>query len=204
MTETEGVIKYQLHHTFSKLANTINLTEINHYRSLAYDLELIGQNPLRYLGYGYGNISQRIENNQFLISGTQTGEKAHLSSEDYCLVTEVNLAKNSLHATGQCKPSSETLTHASVYMQHSAIHCVIHAHTSIIWHATNALKIPHTAQDIPYGTPDMAEAVADLVAKKSSGLFTMLGHEDGVIAYGEDFSTTLLLLTNTLNAAKQI
>ena len=204
MTETEGVIKYQLHHTFSKLANTINLTEINHYRSLAYDLELIGQNPLRYLGYGYGNISQRLENNQFLISGTQTGEKTHLSSEDYCLVTKVNLAKNSLHAIGQCKPSSEALTHASVYAQNPAIHCVIHAHTPLIWHTTNALKIPHTAQDIPYGTPEMAKAVADLIAEKSSGLFTMLGHEDGIIAYGEDFSTALTLLTNALKHAKQI
>jgi len=89
-------------------------------------------------------------------------------------------------------------------MQHPAIHCVIHAHSPIIWQASNALNIPHTAQDIPYGTPGMAEAVANLVAEKSSGLFTMLGHEDGVIAYGEDFSTTLLLLTNILNAAKQI
>jgi len=204
MTETEGVIKYQLHHTFSKLPNTINLTEINRYRSLAYTLELIGQNPLRYLGYGYGNISQRVNNNQFIISGTQTGEKQHLSSEDYCLVTEVNLAKNSLHAIGQCKPSSEALTHTSVYAQNPAIHCVIHAHSPTIWQATHALKIPHTGQLIPYGTPEMAEAVADLIAEKSSGLFSMLGHEDGIIAYGEDFPTTLLLLTNTLNAAKQI
>jgi len=204
MTETEGVIKYQLHHDFSRLPDTINFTEINQYRNLAYKLELIGQNPLRYQGYGYGNISQRLENNQILISGTQTGTKPHLSIADYCLVTEVNLQKNHLHSLGLCKPSSEALTHASVYMQHPAIHCVIHAHSPIIWQASNALNIPHTAQDIPYGTPDMAEAVANLVAEKSSGLFTMLGHEDGVIAYGEDFSTTLLLLTNILNAAKQI
>jgi len=50
----------------------------------------------------------------------------------------------------------------------------------------------------------MAKAVADLIAEKSSGLFTMLGHEDGIIAYGEDFSTALTLLTNALKHAKQI
>lgn len=66
MIETEGVIKYQLHHEISILPKGINLTEINKYRSLVYNLNLIGQNPARYQGYGYGNISQHHENNKFI------------------------------------------------------------------------------------------------------------------------------------------
>ncbi len=204
MTETEGVIKYQLHHKFSKLPNAINCAEINKFRSLIYDLGLIGQNPDRYLGYGYGNISQRHENNKFIISGTQTGGKQSLLRNAYCLVTQVSLAENNLYSMGECKPSSEALSHASVYQKNSAIQCVIHAHNPEIWHATQRLNLPHTTKDIAYGTPAMANAIALLINQPSSGIFTMLGHEDGVIAYGKDFSTAFNLLIKALSDAKQI
>ena len=204
MAETEGVIKYQLHHNLSKLPNTINCGEINKYRSLVYDLGLIGQNPNRYLGYGYGNISQRHENNQFIISGTQSGGQQSLLCDDYCLVTQFSLAENSLYSTGECKPSSEALSHASVYQKNSAIQCVIHVHNPEIWHATRRLNLPHTAKEIAYGTPAMAEAIAYLINEASSGIFTMLGHEDGIISYGENFSTAFNLLIKALSDAKQI
>jgi len=205
MAETEGVIKYQLHHDPLKLsADEINLSDLNKYRSLCFELELIGQNENRYQGYGYGNISQRYKNDQFIISGTQTGALKILAIEHYCLVTQVNLKQNSLHSIGQCKPSSEALTHASVYSKNPAINCVIHAHDSTIWNATQALKISHTSQKITYGTPEMAKAVRQLIKENCSGLFTMLGHEDGVIAYGKNFPDTFALLKNTLNAAKQM
>lgn len=201
MTETEGVIKYQLHHKFSKLPSKINLSEINHYRSLVYDLALIGQNPNRYLGYGYGNISQRHENNQFIISGTQTGNKPYLSPADYCLVTDTHLPQNALYSTGECKPSSEALSHASVYTKNKSIQCVIHAHNPEIWHASQQLKLPYTSETISYGTPEMAEAIAQLIAESCYGVFTMMGHEDGVIAYGENFPDTFALLEKTLRDA---
>ncbi len=137
---------------------------------------LIGQNPNRYQGYGYGNISQRHENNQFIISGTQTGGKKSLSNIDYCLVTNVNLPQNKLYSTGECKPSSEALSHASVYVKNTTIDCVIHAHSPEIWLSTSALKLPHTPKEIPYGTPEMATAIAQLINTSSSGLFTMLGY----------------------------
>ncbi|BCG63062.1 MAG: L-ribulose-5-phosphate 4-epimerase [Methyloprofundus sp.] len=207
MQETEGVIKYQLQHTLTLPDNSWNLTTINIWRTLIYQLELIGQQADRYLGYGYGNISQRFVNEQFIISGTQTGGFSKLSAENYCLVTKANLSHNSLHSTGPCQPSSEALTHASVYAQDSAIMCIIHAHSPDIWHATQALQLAYTAKEIAYGTPEMAQAVTQLFQfgkLDKQPIFTMLGHEDGVITFGKDFPDAAFAMINTLALARQL
>jgi len=203
-TETEGVIKYHLKHQNIRLPSDITLTEINTWRSLCYQLQLIGQTSELYQGYAYGNISQRYKDTQFIISGTQTGGEVQLSVQDYCLITHADLSQNTLQAQGECRPSSEALTHASVYQQNPEIHCVIHAHNSEIWQATHALSLPHTSEQIAYGTPEMALAVQNLLQQNSSPVFTMLGHEDGVIAYGNDFSSTFAALVKLLATAKQL
>jgi hypothetical protein len=207
MQETEGVIKYQLRHTPTPPNNHWNLTTINIWRTLLYQLELIGQQADRYFGYGYGNISQRFANEQFIITGTQTGGLSKLSAKNYCLVTKTNLSHNSLHSTGPCQPSSEALTHASVYAQDSATMCVIHAHSPEIWQATQALGLACTTKDIAYGTPEMAQAVTQLFLSgklDKQPIFTLLGHEDGVITFGKDFPEAAFAMINTLAMARQL
>jgi len=205
--ETEGVIKYRLHHEFTEAHPDWNIASMNTWRTLLYQLQLIGQQADRYMGYGYGNISQRFNNQQFIISGTQTGSIAELSVDNYCLVVAADLANNTLYSSGPCNPSSEALSHASVYSQNNNIHCVIHTHSPDIWRATSALKLAHTAHDVAYGTPDMAHAISHLFNSgqlKSRTLFTMLGHEDGVISFGQNFPQAACAMINTLASARQL
>ena len=207
MLETEGVIKYQLHHQSASANPEWDITVINTWRTLLCQLGLIGQQADRYMGYGYGNISQRIKAETFLISGTQTGDLATLLVENYCLVTATDLNSNSLHSLGPCKPSSEALSHASVYRQDNSIQCVIHAHSPEIWRATQKLNLAYTSHNVPYGTPDMAHAITQLFDSgqlKQQTLFTMLGHEDGVISFGQNFPDTAFAIINTLASAKQL
>ena len=207
MQETEGVIKYHLHHKSTVADSGWNIATINTWRTILYQLKLIGQQADRYMGYGYGNISQRIKGEQFMISGTQTGSLAELSIQKYCLVEATNLNTNTLYSTGPCKPSSEALSHASVYAQDKNIQCIIHAHSPEIWQATNALKLACTPQNIAYGTPDMAHAISRLFNSgqlDQQALFTMLGHEDGVISYGKDFPQAAFAMLNTLASAMQL
>jgi ribulose-5-phosphate 4-epimerase/fuculose-1-phosphate aldolase len=190
MNQQEGVIKYQLTHTQQPIDQPFSFSEINAWRSIAVRLELIGQCPERYDNIGFGNISHRLEpgSEQFIISGSQTGHIEQLSPEHYCLVVKAEPHQNRLYACGLRKPSSESLTHASVYAQDKAIQAVIHAHSPEIWKHTAALSLPHTRADIAYGTVDMAAAVERLFQSdqlEQSSLFTMLGHEDGVIAFGD-------------------
>ena len=204
--EQEGVIKYQLNHHLASLPYYTSITEINAWRTLMYRLQLIGQDDLRYAGYGFGNISQRIESNseQFIISGTQTGHLPILAVDNYCLVTTAIPKLNQIHATGKCKPSSEALTHASVYLQNKNIDAVIHVHCPEIWQNTEKLKLPHTIKNVAYGTPEMATAVNQLFKQESwqhGSIFTMLGHEDGVIAFGKNLTQAATILIEQLSLA---
>jgi len=206
MKEQEGVIKYQLHHTQQAINPLLSLTEINAWRTIAVRLDLIGQTPERYDNIGFGNISQRIDvhSDQFIISGTQTGHIEHLSPEHYCLIVKADPRQNRLQSCGLCKPSSESLTHAGIYAQSNAIQAVIHAHSPEIWQHTAALGLPHTSADVPYGTVEMAAAVEQLFRSGQliqSSLFTMLGHEDGVVAFGRNMQEAAWELIKYLSLA---
>lgn len=206
MKEQEGVIKYQLNHTQQPIDRLCPLTEINAWRTVIVRLELIGQNPERYDNIGFGNISQRIDahSDQFIISGTQTGHIEQLGSEHYCLIVKAEPHQNRLQSCGPCKPSSESLTHASVYAQDKSIQAVIHAHSPEIWKHTSALGLPYTRADVPYGTVEMARAVEHLFQSgklTQTALFTMLGHEDGVVAFGGNVQEAAWELIKCLSLA---
>lgn len=206
MKEQEGVIKYQLHHTQRPIGHPFSFTEINAWRTIVFRLGLIGQTPERYDNVGFGNISQRLspDSTQFIVSGTQTGHIEHLSPEHYCLILKADPQKNLIQSCGPCNPSSESLTHASVYMHDSTTQAVIHAHSPEIWNHTTLLKLPHTTADIPYGTVEMAAAVERLFQSgelSQTSLFTMLGHEDGVVSFGRSMQEAAWTLIKYLSLA---
>jgi L-ribulose-5-phosphate 4-epimerase len=206
MTEQEGVIKYQLMHAQQPVDPSLPITGLNAWRTIFVRLGLIGQNPKRYGNIGFGNISQRIapDSDQFLISGTQTGHIVHLSLEDYALVIKAEPHQNRLQSCGLRKPSSESLTHASVYAYNNTIQAVIHAHSPEIWKHTVMLGLPHTSADVPYGTVEMATAVEQLFQSGTLAqisLFTMLGHEDGVVAFGKNMQEAAWQLIKCLSMA---
>ena len=207
--EKEGVIKYHLQHKNKLLPEIIDFSELNSWRSIMLQLEMIGQNPSRYEGLGFGNISQRLSENSpaFVISGTQTGHLNPLSRNDFCLVQTADTQTNTINSEGPCKPSSEALTHASVYLKASAAQCIIHVHCPTIWLKTKQLRLAYTDQKIAYGTPEMAEAVANLIdihAFHSGGIFSMLGHEDGIVAFAPTLEQAAEFLINCLAKALRI
>ena len=209
MNEAEGVIKYHLNHQHIPLKPHFPIASLNAWRSVFYKLELIGQVNNRYDGYGFGNISQRVVSNdmQFIITGTQTGGLNLLSIQNYCLVKQVDLKNNSLESIGESKPSSEALTHASVYQQNNNITSVIHVHSPDIWNKTKKLNLPFIADNIPYGTPEMADEVTRLLQDsypQPTGIFSMLGHEDGVVAYSDSLEKAACLLIKTYSKAIEI
>ena len=209
MTEQEGVIKYRLDHSSQSLADTICISEINAWRSIFYKLEIIGQIEGRYDGYGFGNISQRLnlansKQVQFLITGTQTGNFASLSKQHYCNVISANPDKNTIKSEGSTKPSSEALTHASIYQSNTEIQAVIHVHCPEIWNNTKKLNLPFTAKDIPYGTPQMATEVYRLLQQQNiieKGICSMLGHKDGVFSFSSSMENAAWSILNYYSKA---
>lgn len=211
MTKQEGVIKFQLEFTVAPPLAAADLTEINDWRAQLYAHQLIGQEPTRYGGYGYGNLSVRLAPfdappalRPFIISGSQTGNLAKLEPEHYAVITACYPDENRLVAHGPIRPSSESLTHSAVYALDPAIHAVFHAHSPEIWHAAARLAIPITDSDVPYGTPEMAAEVARLYAMTDLAqrrIFSMGGHEDGIVTFGANAAEAGEVLLAALAAA---
>ncbi|OOV86607.1 class II aldolase/adducin family protein [Oceanospirillum linum] len=204
MTEREGVIKYRLDYTKTEACPSEPLEAIQQWRLTLFQLALIGQSPDRYGGLGYGNISIR-HGDGFIISGTQTGGVEQLSPEHYALVEYCNPLTNHIVAKGPVKPSSEALTHGTVYALDDTIQAVIHVHSPEIWLNRARLQMAETPADVPYGTPEMAQAVKNIWRQGLLSLntvFAMAGHEDGVVSFGRDMNEAGMAMLNTFQWAR--
>ncbi len=58
--QEEGVIKFDLRFTSDAPVSLESFTDLNRWRRLLWEQALIGQDPARYGGYGFGNVSQRL------------------------------------------------------------------------------------------------------------------------------------------------
>ena len=87
----EGVIKFHLDFRAGPAPEESLLLKLNAWRTSFLELGLIGQDPERYEGYGFGNLSRRLpgqRENAFLISGTQTGHLNALQANHYATVLQ--------------------------------------------------------------------------------------------------------------------
>ncbi|MDO3379970.1 class II aldolase/adducin family protein [Geoalkalibacter halelectricus] len=196
--EREGVIKFVCRYRPGPPLEAHHLADINAWRKILFQLELIGCVAHRYEGLGFGNISRRLPASReegaagFVISGTQTGGLADLEPHHYAIVSFCDPQANLVDSLGPIKPSSESLTHGILYQLDPRVSCVLHVHSPHIWRAAQVLELPVTGADVPYGTPAMAAEVRRLCLEKSllpQGVLVMGGHEDGVLAFGPDFTS---------------
>jgi len=181
----DGIIKYDFHFTQSEPLSVEKFSEIESVRERLYTLNLIGVTKE---GIGFGNISRRIDDNSFVITGTQTGHLAKLSGEHYSLVEEYNDKEFYLKSSGSIKPSSEALTHGTIYNLSSNIGAVIHIHSKEIWNFMLTHDYLKT-KDVEYGSVEMIDEVNRIfstIKPLSNPKFVMAGHEEGVMAFGED------------------
>lgn len=175
------------------------LQEINACRSLLFREKLIGVNSD---GIGYGNISVRHTANNFIITGSGTGKLDFLSNAHYSMVTGYDVEANIVTAQGPVIASSESLTHAVIYELQNDVNAVIHVHHFALWsHLLRSL--PSTAVDVEYGTPFMAREIRRLFNETDLGerkMFTMAGHEGGIVSFGSDCNEALSILMDELRA----
>lgn len=183
--ESEGYIKFQIDHTYEQISIPNQLFEtVSFWRTKFFDLQLIGTLPN---GIGFGNISHK-NNHNFYITGSATGSDRELPKSGYALVTEFNIEKNAVKSIGETKASSESLSHAAIYLTKDDVNAVIHIHNKTLWEKL-IHKLPTTPLEIAYGTPAMAEAVIKVVNTNSkNGIIVMGGHEDGILSYGSSIS----------------
>ena len=192
----EGYIKFNSQRRDGEVPHPAALTELNRIRTALFDLGLIGVLPD---GVGYGNLSMRTSNLQFVVTASATGSARILQPEQYCLVESFSISNNRVHSVGPLHASSESMTHGAIYAASTAVQCVIHVHSRALFNWLLQHDWPSTPAHVPYGTPAMADSVTQLVVQQAQlpVLFAMAGHQDGVVAYGGDIASTFSLVRDT-------
>lgn len=195
----EGIIKFKLTLKRAPAPEQAQFIALEKWRALFYKLTLIGEYPNEKIGYG--NLSSRLPKKAFIITGSQTGHLAHLQAHHYTKVIDCDLKKGLVSAEGLIPPSSESLTHYGIYEANPAIQYVFHVHHPKLWEILQNGDCDYISEDIQYGTQEMANAACTLLASKTSGIFVMKGHEDGIISYAttaDDAGKNLLELYRKL------
>lgn len=179
----EGYIKYHCNWIKENIIQPEQILDINKWRKRLMDQGYLGMYDN---GIGYGNISVRLQDTIFMISGSATGGISALTTEHYAVVTDFDLSKNELTCKGMTIASSESLTHAAIYSCSKELNAIVHVHHKEKWN-----KLLHqsatTNASIAYGTPAMAYAIQDLITQQkvgSNNIIAMAGHEDGLISFG--------------------
>lgn len=158
------------------------VADLIRWRDRLFHLGLIGVYPD---GIGYGNLSIRLSDGSFLITGTATGGLPHLEHHHICTVTAFDIPGNHVTCRGPVQASSESLSHAAIYQERGEVRAVIHVHHAELWNRSYG-DAPTTDPAAEAGTPAMGEAIAALLrAGVPEGFFVMGGHREGVMTFGE-------------------
>jgi len=202
LTPGEGYIKFVIQ--WDKTGPVIpecELEKLNTWRGLLYNLDMIGADKE---GIGFGNLSIRKPGTtHFYITGSATGCLKDLGPYHYCLVTGFKIDENTLACTGPIKASSESMSHAAVYTEFPGAGAVIHVHHNPFWKSL-VNRVPTTAKDVEYGTPEMAREIIRLLREPGTlegRIIVMGGHKDGIIVFGKDIEDAgryLLSYYNTI------
>lgn len=205
----EGVIQYDLEHTAEPLRECDHhaIQQLRGWRAILRDTALLGEDPNRYGGLGFGNMSHRVGaasmargRRAFVVSGSQTSGIDDVGPDHFARVDAWSVTENRVVSRGPVPPSSEALTHATLYDHGAHLRCVLHVHSPDIWTAHRRLGVPATPMGVAYGTVAMANATASLLRSGQVfevGAYVMLGHDDGVVAFGRsahEAGTTLMRL----------
>ena len=183
----EGYIKFKCHWTKSGPLDPEIIRELNIWRDKLYAAQLLGAYPD---GIGYGNVSQRLDEERFVISGSATGNIAILDEWHYSLVDKVAVAENTVWCSGPIRASSESMSHAAVYRVCPEVQAVFHIHNLALWEQY-LHQLPTTAESAAYGSPEMVWEIERILAipeNRETGVFVMAGHREGIFGFGDELS----------------
>jgi len=195
----QGFVKFNCHWSQSgPVISDEQFEIINNWRDILFNMDLIGAYEN---GVAFGNISMRINGtNQFIITGSATGEIPELEPGHYVKVNSFNIDDNAVQCIGPLKASSESLTHAAIYMADPGANAVIHVHCIDLW---NELihKVPTTNPSMDYGTIALAKDIfrlfkeSDVIEKR---IIVMAGDRAGIITFGHDVDEAANVLLSYL------
>lgn len=183
----EGYIKFHLQRTVGPAPDFSGVADLVAMRNRLRELGWIG--VYTDSGIGFGNVSIRVPDG-FVISGSATGQIEVADASHFTLVTDYSIDLNSVVCVGPVDASSESLTHAMVYACSPDIGAVIHIH-HLDWWEDLLYVVPTSDEEVPYGTPEMAQEVKSLYESgplRRNRILAMGGHREGILTFGKDLA----------------
>ena len=181
----EGYIKFNVDWKKTKVLHFSKIKKLNDWRQKLYKVGLVGVYPD---GIGFGNISQRVDGDDFIITGSKTGSCEFLDASHYAKVIDFDIEKNWVKCEGETIASSESMSHAVIYQYYPQINAVFHVHHLELWEKL-LWKIPTTPKSVPYGSPEMANSILQLFEETNvleTKFFAMAGHREGLFSFGKN------------------
>jgi ribulose-5-phosphate 4-epimerase/fuculose-1-phosphate aldolase len=195
----EGVVKFNCHWNQSgAVINDEQYEILNYWREVLFNMDLIGAYEN---GVGFGNLSMRSgNNNQFVITASATGDIPELEPGHYVRVLSVNIDDNAVMCSGPLKASSESLSHAAIYMSDPGTNAVVHVHDTDLWDELKD-KVPTTSPQMEYGTAGLAKEIQRLFRESDvfeKRIIIMGGDRSGIITFGNDMDEAVGVLMQYL------
>lgn len=199
---SSDVIKFRFNLKMSSPINEEHFLPIEKWRIIFHKMGLIGE--YKTTKVGFGNLSKRLVqgDNQFIITGTQTGRYPNLSGMQYSKVTNCNLNKLIIEAMGPIAPSSGSLTHFAIYTQNSNINFIYHVHHINLWNFMLKNDFAATPEDVDHRSQDMLEASHKCIKDKDNGIFAVGSQEGSIIAFGKNAEDAGKIILSTLKASR--
>lgn len=199
----EGVVKFNCHwNQTGPVISDDQYETINYWREILYNMDLIG---VYENGVGFGNISMRIKGgNQFIITASATGEIPELEPEHYVKVISFNIDDNAVQCTGPLKASSESLTHAAIYLADPGANAVVHVHNLDLWNDL-IYNVPTTNPSMDYGSMGLAKDIFRLFSDSNvfeKRIIIMAGDRAGILTFGHDMDEAVNILMQYIRKEK--
>ena len=199
----EGVVKFNCHWSQSgPVISDEQYEMINYWREVLFNMDLIGAYEN---GVGFGNISMRIgTGNQFVITASATGEIPELEPGHYVKVNSFNIDDNAVQCIGPLKASSESLTHAAIYLSDRDINAVVHVHSIELWNEL-IYNVPTTNPSMDYGTIGLAKDILKIFKESEvfeKRIIVMAGDRAGILTFGQDIDEAVGVLMQYLKKVK--
>jgi ribulose-5-phosphate 4-epimerase/fuculose-1-phosphate aldolase len=164
--------------------------------------EFLSERDLRHVmrlyqvgGLSYGNLSQRLDENRFWMSASGVDKsKLERVGQDMLLVSgyDEDNARIVLSVPPGIEPrrvSVDAIEHWMIYQGHPDVGAILHVHAWVE-------GIPATDINYPCGTQELAESVADLIAREPDPSHAVIGlRNHGITATGESLTEILDRIT---------
>lgn len=197
---TELKFKYNL--KFSPPLLEENYISLEKWRIIFYRMGMIGKNKTT--AVSYGDLAKRIlvGENEFIITGLDTGEFANLDGTQYTRVTKCDLRKKTIEGIGPIAPSKDTHIHFLLFKSCPQINFIFHiVHEPLFEHV---IKNENNILVDPFNRDfEAAEiSIANTIQDRSSGILALKELPNNLISFGPSAEIAGKLILDTLRESR--